>query len=188
MIIEYQLVKNILCKINKNISYTYRKETITGTSIGLLLFVASRVWLRSFVPAWWDCHSNVIVFTICMIATLDAIYDSFTSAPPPPSSSSPPPPTPPQPPQRSTNWVIVSFCFGSLLYTTHALYGEASVLTRWTVQGFPHTGPMPFPMGLVTHFTLSSHIRPFCCLPSHLYSYQLHIYCTLFFISCKIYL
>ena len=37
--------------------------------------------------------------------------------------------------------------FGSLLYLTQALYGEVSVITRWTVRSYPDHGPDPYPWG-----------------------------------------
>jgi len=45
------------------------------------------------------------------------------------------------------NWVVVGCGFGSLLYSTQAVFGDVSVLSRWVVSGYPDTGPAPHPWG-----------------------------------------
>ena len=50
-------------------------------------------------------------------------------------------------PKIESNSVISGIGLGSLLYLSNALFGEVSLITRWTVQGYPDTGPQPWPWG-----------------------------------------
>jgi hypothetical protein len=45
------------------------------------------------------------------------------------------------------NWVWAGLGFGSLLFLTNWCFGEASLITRWVVSGYPDHGPMPHPWG-----------------------------------------
>ena len=44
-------------------------------------------------------------------------------------------------------WLRMGLGLGSLIYILQALFAEVSVLTRWTVTGYPDAGPRPFPWG-----------------------------------------
>ncbi len=45
--------------------------------------------------------------------------------------------------------LIVGLGLGSLFYLTHAVFGEASLVSRWVVTGYPESGPEPNPWGYV---------------------------------------
>lgn len=54
-----------------------------------------------------------------------------------------------QPVKESGNdsWLRMGLGLGSLIYILQALFAEVSLLTRWTVNGYPDSGPSPFPWG-----------------------------------------
>lgn len=57
--------------------------------------------------------------------------------------------TPTKEPQTHVNphWLPCGLGLGSLLYLTHMCFGEASLVSRWTVKSFPNTGPNPLMWG-----------------------------------------
>ena len=45
------------------------------------------------------------------------------------------------------NCIIPSLGFGGFIFLMHTIFGEVSVPSRYVVQGYPETGPMPNPYG-----------------------------------------
>ena len=45
------------------------------------------------------------------------------------------------------SWLFTALGLSSLIYVTHFVFGEVSVVTRWVVKGYPDPGPMPYPWG-----------------------------------------
>ena len=59
--------------------------------------------------------------------------------------------------KETPKWPLVAVAFGSQLFAMQWIIGEVSVIARWTVKGYPNTGPMPYEWGCL--FKTSSIIR-----------------------------
>ncbi|KAI0216360.1 PGAP2-interacting protein [Lamellibrachia satsuma] len=108
-----------------------------GLLLGLFAFICSRVWFVTFVPTWWDVRTNSVVIALGAIATVDKILAGDDIA----SGRRLEPTKPP-------SWLVTGAGFGTLLYLTHWVFGEVSILCRWTAKGYPSTGPTPYPWGM----------------------------------------
>ncbi|XP_052795697.1 PGAP2-interacting protein-like [Mya arenaria] len=127
-----------------NPSKAVRTSTCWGLLLGFLAFVASRVWFVTFVPTWWSNTTNSAVISVGAIA----VVDQFASRLPSPSQS------PTKKPLERGPWLTTGLGFGSLLYLINWVFGEVSLVTRWTVKGYPDIGPEPFPWGVCTLLAL----------------------------------
>ncbi|XP_060567906.1 PGAP2-interacting protein-like [Ruditapes philippinarum] len=116
-----------------------RASTCWGLLLGFIGFVVSRVWFTTFVPAWWSDMSNTVVVTIGAIAVIDQFlsgYDKIDEG------------------ERHVdkklqypNSLATGLGFGSLLFLINWVFGEVSLITRWTVRAYPDNGPEPYPWG-----------------------------------------
>ncbi|XP_059144809.1 PGAP2-interacting protein-like [Physella acuta] len=120
-----------------------RYRTFWGLILGLHAFLASRVWFVTFAPAWWDNQSNSIVIACGVISALGYSLEE----------ASPQVQVKQQSPVN--HWLPSGVGLGSLLCLTHMCFGEASLITRWTVKGYPETGPSPLPWGSLVLLCLS---------------------------------
>ena len=106
-------------------------------------------------PIWSDVTSNRVVLLIAVIATLDRVYTGYIMS----ISQSGPQAKSSTEPQDSVvsgpGWFLVALGFGALMFLTHDVFGEVSIICRWAVSGYPDTGPKPNPWGCVVYFLLS---------------------------------
>ncbi|XP_060085911.1 PGAP2-interacting protein-like [Ylistrum balloti] len=129
-----------------NPSPRIRTNTFWGLMLGLMLFVTSRIWYVSFIPTWWNDITNSAVIAIATVAVIDQVVSgadivdhkvgeqTFIDRP---------------------RWFTTALGFGSLLYLTHWCFGEVSLITRWTVRGYPSHGPLPNPWGALVLLCLA---------------------------------
>ncbi|XP_038055775.1 PGAP2-interacting protein-like [Patiria miniata] len=141
----------LLCGMLWNKSLHQRSASFWGLMIGFFVLLAARICYVSLNPTWTDEKSNSFVIALGVVATIDR----FLSAEYPEPQAEPVP-------AMAASWRRTAMGFGSLLFLTHWLFGEVSVVCRWTVKGFPFPGPSPFPGGaaifveLLTGFLMSS--------------------------------
>ncbi|KAK3732782.1 hypothetical protein RRG08_041092 [Elysia crispata] len=124
-----------------------RYRTFWGLILGLHAFLAGRVWYVTFVPTWWDKESNTIMTAAGAVAALGYVLEEVASFDKGYGMKSV---------SRRAHWLPCGLGLGSLFYLTQMCFGEASLITRWTVKGFPDTGPVPLPWGSLVLLSLLS--------------------------------
>ncbi|GFN75081.1 pgap2-interacting protein [Plakobranchus ocellatus] len=110
-----------------------RYRTFWGLILGLHLFLACRVWFVTFVPTWWDKESNSIIVATGAVFACGYILEDLADGE---HESAPTI-------KHRTHWLPCGLSLGSLFCLTQMCFGEASLITRWTVKGYPDTGPVP---------------------------------------------
>lgn len=127
--------------------------------LGYLLFLAIRVWGSTFNFIFMS-HTYNNLATVAGV--LLSIYLYKNDYPTPVTT-----PTPLSSPAKSSSSsssssrtqypgvVSMGIGLGGLIYLTHMIYGEVSVVTRWAVAPYPDHGPYPHPWGMVTMFAVT---------------------------------
>ena len=106
-----------------------------------------RVSFVSINPIWSDITSNKIALLFGIVATIDRMYTGYTMSVSQAGAQSISSPEPQDSMVSGPGWVLVALGFGALMFLTHNIFGEASLVCRWAVSGYPHTGPKPNPCG-----------------------------------------
>lgn len=122
------------------------KESVWGYTLGYFLLLTTRVLWRTISPAWSDDWSNRVVVTVATLGLIDQL--AFFR----PSQMSPDPK--PKIKRFKPNWFSLGAGLGSLIFATQWLFGEVSVLSRWSATGYPHSGPNPNPSGFLVFICL----------------------------------
>ncbi|XP_033632255.1 PGAP2-interacting protein-like [Asterias rubens] len=141
----------LLCGTLWNKSLHQRSASFWGLMVGFIALLTSRIWYVSINPTWSDPTSNSVIIALGVLATLDR----FTAVEYPEPQAG-------HDPELAASWRRTAMGFGSLLFLTQWLFGEVSVLCRWTIKGSPYPGPHPFPgsaavfVELITGLLLSS--------------------------------
>ena len=128
-------------------SFFNRVISFWGLTLGFFLMLILRIPYVSINPIWSDFTSNWVLLVIGVITLLDRLYTCYVKS----GSQTGPHSKSPHEPQDSRvsgpGWFLVALGFGALMFLTHSVFGEASLVCRWAVSGYPQTGPKPNPWG-----------------------------------------
>jgi hypothetical protein len=125
--------------------FNSRSLSFWGLILGFFLMLASRAWYVSINPVWADPTSNKSLLLLGIVALLDRVYTGHIA------NAESDGKTPSQSSKDSKitgpGWVLVAVGFGALMFLTHTVFGEVSLVCRWAVSGYPDIGPPPNPWG-----------------------------------------
>ncbi|KAF9157869.1 hypothetical protein DFQ26_008239 [Actinomortierella ambigua] len=57
--------------------------------------------------------------------------------------------------KKSESWLLSGLGGGAYFFMLHTMYGDSSIISRWSLGGYPNTGPHPVPGGFMVIIAMS---------------------------------
>ncbi|XP_031444612.1 PGAP2-interacting protein [Phasianus colchicus] len=116
---------------------------IWGFILGKMMLLVLRIWYTSLNPVWSSQAVNTVMLVIGLVAAVERIYSVEGERKRGANSTG----NTVRETVSQPNWLLSGVAFGSLMFLTVWIFGEVSLISRWAVNGHPHTGPDPNPYG-----------------------------------------
>eukprot|EP00794_Sanderia_malayensis_P007604 gene7604-8444_t len=128
----------------------YRKLSFWGLAIGFFIRLIIRMAFQSLNPLWTSSSYNIAIFIIALACAVDrAVFINSLSMETSDESVSKPSYT-----QPWSTWMPVALGAGAWLFIAQWLFGEVSVISRYTGDSQPSWSVPPVPGGICTFISL----------------------------------
>ena len=112
--------------------------------LGFILMLAVRIWFTSFNPIFFNFLCNNVATATGVFLSFYLFFQDWRT--PIIQNADLPPSKAQKDESRGYPGVLVTGVgFGSLVYLTLWLFGDASIVSRWAVAPYPEQGPYPNP-------------------------------------------
>ena len=120
--------------------FCHRSVSYWGLVIGFFLKLVLQIAGTSLNPIWSISKVNIAFFCIGLLCVVDRAYWLYRNR------------NCNEPPKAKIGtsffqWLMIGLGSGAWFFFAQWIYGEVSVVSRWTVSGYPNHGLPPNPYG-----------------------------------------